>query len=115
MDTKINAPAPVALRPATPVQQSTTPANMRAAVPEKVESPQAVPAVDPGYRPALKQAAPSSGLTTYKDEDSGRLIVRVYDRESGDVLVEFPPERAFRAIVPAPGKATPKPRKSFSA
>lgn len=113
MDTKVTAPAPATLRPAIPAQQSTTPASTRAAAPEKVEIPQAAPSVDTAYKPALEQAALSSGLTTYKDEDSGRLIVRVYDRESGDVLVEFPPERAFRPAV-VPGKTAAKPKKSFS-
>ena len=62
----------------------------------------------------LRQSAPNSALTTYRDQDSGRLIVRVYDRESGDVLVEFPPEKAFRPAV-APSAATPaKARTSFS-
>ncbi len=46
----------------------------------------------------MRQSAPNSALTTYRDQDSGRLIVRVYDRESGDVLVEFPPEKAFRPV-----------------
>jgi len=97
MDTKVIAPAPVDLHPATPARQSDTRANDRAAAPEKVETPQAVPAADTAQKPALRQMAPSSALTTYKDQDSGRLIVRVFDRESGDVLVEFPPEKAFRA------------------
>lgn len=62
----------------------------------------------------LRQSTPNSALTTYRDQDSGRLIVRVYDRESGDVLVEFPPEKAFRPAV-APSAATPaKARTSFS-
>lgn len=63
---------------------------------------------------ASPQSAPNSALTTYRDQDSGRIIVRVYDRESGDVLVEFPPEKAFRpAGTPASGPAA-KPRTSFS-
>ena len=40
----------------------------------------------------------NSGLTTYRDQESGRLIVRVFDRESGDVLLEFPPEGQRQAI-----------------
>ena len=45
-----------------------------------------------------------SALTTYRDQDSGRLVIRVFDRESGDVLMEFPPEGARaipRSIIPA--------------
>lgn len=60
----------------------------------------------------LRQSAPNSALTTYRDQDSGRLIVRVYDRESGDVLVEFPPEKAFRSIEGALPSAAPGPRSS---
>ncbi len=78
-------------------QAESAPVGTKAAAPEKVETPQAVPATDAAQKPAQKPAAPHSGLTTYNDHDSGRLIVRVFDRESGDVLVEFPPERAFRS------------------
>jgi hypothetical protein len=45
-----------------------------------------------------------SALTTYHDQDSGRLVIRVFDRESGDVLMEFPPEGARaipRSVIPA--------------
>ena len=56
---------------------------------------------------ALRSSAPNSALTTYRDQDSGRLIVRVYDRESGDVVVEFPPEKAFRPIERVPPSALP--------
>jgi uncharacterized FlaG/YvyC family protein len=97
------------------VQQThATPVDAKAAAPEKVETPQAVPAADTAQKPVLMQAAPNSALTTYKDQDSGRLIVRVYDRESGDVLVEFPPEKAFRPAAAAPGEPSAKPKKSFS-
>lgn len=115
MDTTVNNPRSVtAQSPTTRTAQNAAPASVRAAAPEKTETPQAVPASDTVYKPALKQSARSSGLTTYKDEDSGRLIVRVYDRESGDVIVEFPPEKAFRPAAPAPGKPVPKPKKSLS-
>ena len=113
MDTKVTLSG----SPTTPhrtAQHSAAPPDAKAAAPEKVETPQAVPAADTAQKPASKQAAPNSALTTYKDQDSGRLIVRVYDRESGDVLVEFPPERAFRSAAAAPGQAAKKPKKSFS-
>src|SRR3546814_14418906 len=90
------------LRPAAPV-------DAKAAAPEKVDTVQAVPAVDTAQKPALTPAAPNSALTTYKDQDSGRLIVRVYDRESGDVLVEFPPEKAFRSEDRREGKECVRP------
>ena len=62
----------------------------------------------------LKQSAPNSALTTYRDQDSGRLIVRVYDRESGDVLVEFPPEKAFRPVNSPATVAVAAPRTRIS-
>ena len=115
MDTTVSNPGSVTAQPrTTQAQPSAAPVDATAATPEKVETPQAVPAADTAQKPALKQAAPNSALTTYKDQDSGRLIVRVYDRESGDVLVEFPPEKAFRPAAAAPGRAAAKPRKSFS-
>lgn len=66
--------------------------------PEKVETPQAVQAGGRSGKPVLQRMAPNAPLTTYKDQDSGRLIVRVYDRKNGDILVEFPPEKAFRSV-----------------
>lgn len=85
--------------PQRPVQAQPTnaPLDTHVTAPEKAETPQAVPATGGVQKPALKSAVPGSGLTTYNDHDTGRLIVRVFDRESGDVLVEFPPERAFRS------------------
>jgi len=89
-----------------------------------VEAPGTAPrgdAVDPAAastassKAVLRQSAPNSALTTYRDQDSGRLIVRVYDRESGDVLVEFPPEKAFRSIEGAVPSAAPRPRSSVIA
>jgi uncharacterized FlaG/YvyC family protein len=80
-----------------------------------VDTRRAVPAADTAQKPALKQATPNSALTTYKDQDSGRLIVRVYDRESGDVLVEFPPEKAFRPVAETPGTPAKTPKRSFFA
>ena len=112
MDTKLT-PSGSPTTPHRTAQHAAAPLDAAAAAPERVETPQAVPAADTAQKPALKQAAPNSALTTYKDQDSGRLIVRVYDRESGDVLVEFPPERAFRPAAAAPGEAPKKPKKSF--
>ena len=79
-----------------------------------VEAAQAPRTSNSSGKPAAPQSAPNSALTTYRDQDSGRIIVRVYDRESGDVLVEFPPEKAFRpAGTPVAGAAA-KPKTSFS-
>ncbi len=92
-----------------------------ASQPATVEAPGTAPrndAVEPAAGQAaaskavLRQSAPNSALTTYRDQDSGRLIVRVYDRKSGDVLVEFPPEKAFRSIEEALPSAAPSSRSS---
>lgn len=42
----------------------------------------------------------NSALATYRDQESGRVIIRVFDRESGDILVELPPETQRSAIGP---------------
>ena len=115
MDATVGKPAGVTT-PQRPAQTQSTaaPVDTKAAAPEKVETPQAAPAASAAPKPALRQAAPNSALTTYKDQDSGRLIVRVFDRESGDVLVEFPPERAFRSATEVLEKAAAKPKRTIS-
>ncbi|WP_299616739.1 flagellar protein FlaG [Pelagibius sp.] len=108
-------------RSSTPVQnQPTAGRTAQAATVAPPESSSEAKPVQPVFternaqQAVLRQSAPNSALTTYRDQDSGRLIVRVYDRESGDVLVEFPPEKTFRPAV-APATATPaKARTSFS-
>jgi len=115
MDTIVSKPGSVTTQQHTAkAQGNATAVEASKATPEKVELPQAAPAADSGHKPTLGQAAPNSALTTYKDQDSGRLIVRVYDRESGDVLIEFPPERAFRPATTPVGTAVAKPKRSFS-
>jgi len=115
MDTTVNNNGPVTAQSrTTQAQHKAAPVDNKATAPEKVDTAQAVPVADTAQKPTLKQAAPNSALTTYKDQDSGRLIVRVFDRESGDVLVEFPPERAFRSATEVLEKAAAKPKKSFS-
>lgn len=116
MDNTVNNPGSVpAQTRSTRQAQNAAPAESAAAAPEKVETAQAVPATERAQKPTLKQSAPNSALTTYKDQDSGRLIVRVYDRENGDILVEFPPERAFRSVEEVLTSAGMTPKKSFKA
>ena len=43
-------------------------------------------------RPSALPEARNAAVATYRDSDSGRLIVRIFDKDSGDILVEFPPE-----------------------
>ena len=43
-------------------------------------------------RPSALPEARNAAVATYRDADSGRLIVRIFDKDSGDILVEFPPE-----------------------
>ena len=115
MDTTVNTSRRVATQTrTTQAAQNASRSDTPAAAPEKVETLQAVPAAGTAQKAAFQQAAPSSALTTYKDQDSGRLIVRVYDRENGDILVEFPPERAFRTVDEVLTGAGLKPKKSFS-
>jgi hypothetical protein len=99
MDTTIRNAAPTAATtPSNSNPAKMPPVDTKSAAPEKVETPQAVQASGRSGKAVLQQAAPNSALTTYKDQDSGRLIVRVYDRQNGDILVEFPPEKAFRSV-----------------
>ena len=48
-----------------------------------------------------QQAAPIvskvSGLATYRDHESGRLVVQIFDQKRGDVILEFPSENMLRA------------------
>ena len=115
MDTTIkNTAASTAVQQAKCAPAKVPPVETQAAAPEKVETAQAVQASGRSGKPVLQQAAPNSALTTYKDQDSGRLIVRVYDRENGDILVEFPPERSFRSVDEVLTSAGLEPKKSFS-
>lgn len=59
-------------------------ASVRAKVVEQIER---VAAKRPPVLPVS-----NSALATYRDQESGRVIVRVFDRESGDILLELPPE-----------------------
>lgn len=42
--------------------------------------------------PSTAPEARNAAVATYRDSESGRLIVRIFDKDSGDILVEFPPE-----------------------
>lgn len=115
MDNTVNTPGSVTTQTRKQqTLQNTAPTDSASAAPEKVETSQAVPAVERAQKATLQQSAPNSALTTYKDQDSGRLIVRVYDRENGDILVEFPPERSFRTVEEVLSSAGMKPKKSYS-
>jgi uncharacterized FlaG/YvyC family protein len=115
MDTTIKHAAPTTAVPNSKSSPANAPpVDTRTAAPEKVESPQAVQASGRSSKPVLQQAAPNSALTTYKDQDSGRLIVRVYDRQNGDILVEFPPEKAFRSVEEVLQGVGKNPNKSIS-
>jgi hypothetical protein len=114
MDTVIKNPTPSAAANPNGGTTKAPPVDTTAATPEKVDTAQAVQASGRAGKPAMQQTAPNSALTTYKDQDSGRLIVRVYDRENGDILVEFPPERAFRTVEEVLTRAGFNAKKSFS-
>jgi len=116
MDTTIkNAATTMAVTSAKSAPAKVPPVDTQAAAPEKVETAQAVQASGRSGKPVLQQAAPNSALTTYKDQDSGRLIVRVYDRKNGDILVEFPPEKAFRSVEEVLKGGAANPKKDISA
>jgi uncharacterized FlaG/YvyC family protein len=115
MDTTIKNTVPSTAVPNTKSNLAKVPpVDTQTATPEKVESPEAVQASGRSSKPVHQQAAPNSALTTYKDQDSGRLIVRVYDRQNGDILVEFPPEKAFRSVEEVLQGAGKKPKRVIS-
>jgi|GEM_PF-5382570 len=63
--------------------------------------------------PKAHASAPLAGpsaLTTYRDQDSGRVIVRLFDKDSGHVLAEFPPEKTYRPIAASNFEDTPRPK-----
>jgi len=48
-----------------------------------------------------------SGLTTYTDDDTGRVVVQVFDRETGHVIVQFPPETQLKLYPQVAQQAEP--------
>jgi hypothetical protein len=97
-----DAPVRVSVNPFPIASQSTASASSA-----REKSGEAAP--KEAQRAPITPLIGDSGLTTYRDQESGRLIVRVFDRESGDVLLEFPPEGQRHAIKAlAPSLASPK-------
>lgn len=98
-----DAPTRVAVNPSTVGFRAKAPSATSTAGLAETES-------ETAPRPAMTPLISDSGLTTYRDQESGRLIVRVFDRESGDVLLEFPPEGQRQAIkvIDPPGSGTSK-------
>ncbi|MDX1400517.1 MAG: hypothetical protein R3245_01225 [Kiloniellales bacterium] len=84
-------------RPDAPKRQTSALLHAVREVAQLSANPQSATAgSDAGRAPATPLVS-DSGLTTYRDKESGRLVIRVFDRESGDVLLEFPPENQRRA------------------
>ena len=95
--------APASSTPAAAPKIDPAPA-VRAAAP-RVEKESASPATTApeatAKQPAAQQSAPIvskvSGLATYRDSESGRLVVQIFDQKRGDVILEFPTENMLRA------------------
>ncbi len=95
--------APTSKAPAAAPKIDPAPA-VRAA-PPRVEREGASPAASApeveAKQPAAQQSAPIvskvSGLATYRDHESGRLVVQIFDQKRGDVILEFPTENMLRA------------------
>lgn len=105
VDTSINptgktSTASASVAPAAaPKPQATVPAPSRS---EGGIEARAAAAVDTAAKqPASQQVAPIvskvSGLATYRDSESGRLVVQIFDQKRGDVILEFPTENMLRA------------------
>ena len=99
-------------RPDAPAQETARPERSRTVSPAALSDAQAQnsAAIDSARasarRTPITPLTNDSGLTTYRDQESGRVVVRIFDRESGDVLVEFPPENQRQAAGP-PGPPDP--------
>ena len=105
-----DAPPPEVRRhePKAPVAPTPTPAPAQSG---------AEPATAPVETRSVTPPTQGFGLTTYQDRDSGRIVVRLFDETSGDVLLEFPPEgrdlALYRAAEPAsPAPEEPRPSKA---
>lgn len=117
-----NTVAPPVAKPPTEINRPDAPAKEVA----RIDSPKVLDAaIDSSSEASVAQAGGAglyarsthitpltsdSGLTTYHDQDSGRVVVRIFDRESGEVLVEFPLEnqRQVPGAPDPPGPARPK-------
>lgn len=56
-----------------------------------------VAAKQPANQPAAPIVSKVSGLATYRDSESGRLVIQIFDQKRGDVILEFPTENMLRA------------------
>ncbi len=109
VDTSINPTgqkntAPASVTPAAaPRIAAAQPAASKATAPAEssVTSKAAAVADSAAKQPASQAAAPIvskvSGLATYRDSESGRLVVQIFDQKRGDVILEFPTENMLRA------------------
>ncbi|MEM7169526.1 MAG: hypothetical protein AAF530_05120 [Pseudomonadota bacterium] len=99
--------APVALEVAAPAARLQSGEATRAEIVSAVASSQRT-----SFTP---QVSKTPGVTTYRDQESGRLIIRVYDKVRGDVLVEFPPENSISAGPPPGATAVSAPKQFIDA
>ncbi|WP_282607957.1 flagellar protein FlaG [Pelagibius sp. Alg239-R121] len=96
-------PAPASKAPAATSKINAAPAAGIAPAPvENASASAAASSVSVAAKqPATQQAAPIvskvSGLATYRDHESGRLVVQIFDQKRGDVILEFPTENMLRA------------------
>ena len=106
---RVNPPdAPARERPVA--QPTATPLSTVVETPFAAESGEAPRAAAVPSRGSITPLIGNSGLTTYRDQESGRVVVRIFDRESGDVLLEFPPEgqRLTPTNLDPPGSDAPR-------
>ncbi len=109
VDTSINPTgqkntAAASVAPAASPKTSSAPPSAGAAAPRQdrgSESTAAAVVDTAAKQPATQQSTPIvskvSGLATYRDSESGRLVVQIFDQKRGDVILEFPTENMLRA------------------
>ena len=103
---------PARNRPDAPVRELASAQRAQSATPTSAPRPdlQGDEVAKPEPR---RPQGPGSALTTYRDSDSGRLIVRIFDKETGAVLLEFPPEDPPLGAAPSGTDPTPRPHRKI--
>ena len=83
------------IKSAQPAAGSPAPSSEGSAV-SNAAAPEAA-AKQPANQPAAPIVSKVSGLATYRDSESGRLVIQIFDQKRGDVILEFPTENMLRA------------------
>src|SRR3546814_452520 len=95
---EIHSLLPSAAKAVEPVAAAQPPAGESGAQPTSSHS--AVDAGGPSLHSAVPPPQPVSGLTTYRDEATGQLIVQIFHAATGQVIAQFPSENQLEKYQP---------------